>query len=111
MQKCTLCVDRIYNETLDERDRQPACVLACPTRARMFGDLGDPDSDVSKVVAEREGFALMPEFGYQPVNRYLPPRPRRDGSNAAAPVQAAEETLDTEKLPPLLRWLDKALSR
>ena len=28
MQKCTLCVDRIYNETLDERDRQPACVLA-----------------------------------------------------------------------------------
>jgi len=111
MQKCTLCVDRIYNETLDERDRQPACVMACPTRARMFGDLGDPDSDVSKVVAEREGFALMPEFGYQPVNRYLPPRPRRDGSSAAMPTEATEEILDTEKLPPLLRWLDKALSR
>ena len=112
MQKCTLCVDRIYNETLDERDRQPACVMACPTRARMFGDLGNPDSDVSKVVAEREGFALMPEFGYAPVNRYLPPRPRRDGScagPAAAPV--AKETLDTGRLPPLLRWLDKALSR
>jgi Fe-S-cluster-containing dehydrogenase component len=112
MQKCTLCVDRIYNETLDERDRQPACVMACPTRARMFGDLGDPDSDVSRVVAEREGFALMPEFGYAPVNRYLPPRPRQDGScaaRAAAPV--AEETLDMERLPPLLRWLDKALSR
>jgi Fe-S-cluster-containing dehydrogenase component len=111
MQKCTLCVDRIYNETLDERDRQPACVMACPTRARMFGDLGDPDSDVSKVVAERGGFALMPEFGYQPVNRYLPPRPRRDGSNAATPVEAAEEKLDPGQLPPLLRWLDKALSR
>ncbi|HEX7369879.1 MAG TPA: 4Fe-4S dicluster domain-containing protein [Rhodanobacteraceae bacterium] len=111
MQKCTLCVDRIYNETLDERDRQPACVLACPTRARMFGDLGNPDSDVSKVVAERDGFALMPEFGYQPVNRYLPPRPRRDGSTAAALDTHTEETLDTEKLPPLLRWLDKALSR
>ncbi|MGH8144806.1 MAG: 4Fe-4S dicluster domain-containing protein [Rhodanobacteraceae bacterium] len=111
MQKCTLCVDRIYNETLDERDRQPACVLACPTRARMFGDLGDPDSEVSKVVAERDGFALMPEFGYQPVNRYLPPRPRRDGSASTAPTKPATETLDTEKLPPLLRWLDKALSR
>jgi Fe-S-cluster-containing dehydrogenase component len=111
MQKCTLCVDRIYNETLDERDRQPACVMACPTRARMFGDLGDPDSDVSKVVAERDGFALMPEFGYQPVNRYLPPRPRRDGSNAATRMEAVDEKLDTEKLPPLLRWLDKALSR
>ncbi|MES2405012.1 MAG: 4Fe-4S dicluster domain-containing protein [Pseudomonadota bacterium] len=111
MQKCTLCVDRIYNETLDERDRQPACVMACPTRARIFGDLGDPDSEVSKVVAERDGFALMPEFGYQPVNRYLPPRPRRDGSNATTPALAVEETLDTGKLPPLLRWLDKALSR
>lgn len=112
MQKCTLCVDRIYNETLDERDRQPACVMACPTRARMFGDLGDPDSDVSKVVAERGGFALMPEFGYQPVNRYLPPRPRRDGSTATtAAATPATETPDTAKLPPLLRWLDKALSR
>ncbi|TAN04687.1 MAG: 4Fe-4S dicluster domain-containing protein [Rhodanobacteraceae bacterium] len=111
MQKCTLCVDRIYNETLEMRDRQPACVLACPTRARMFGDLGDPDSDVSKVVAAREGYALMPEFGYQPVNRYLPPRPRRDGSTANTATEPAGETLDTTQLPPLLRWLDKALSR
>ena len=112
MQKCTLCVDRIYNETLDERDRQPACVLACPTRARMFGDLGDPDSNVSKAVAEREGFALMPEFGYRPVNRYLPPRTRRDAATAQATADPiAEETLDTTQLPPLLRWLDKALSR
>jgi Fe-S-cluster-containing dehydrogenase component len=111
MQKCTLCVDRIYNETLEMRDRQPACVLACPTRARMFGDLGDPESDVSKVVAERDGFALMPEFGYRPVNRYLPPRPRRDGSTAQATLTTAAEALDTEQLPPLLRWLDKALSR
>jgi Fe-S-cluster-containing dehydrogenase component len=111
MQKCTLCVDRIYNETLDERDRQPACVMACPTRARMFGDLGDPDSAVSRVVAERDGYALMPEFGYRPVNRYLPPRPRRDGSTGQATRAPAEEALDTQRLPPLLRWLDTALSR
>jgi Fe-S-cluster-containing dehydrogenase component len=111
MQKCTLCVDRIYNETLDERDRQPACVMACPTRARMFGDLGNPDSDVSKVVAERGGYALMPEFGYRPVNRYLPPRARREIPVTAVPAEPARESLDTEQLPPLLRWLDKALSR
>jgi sulfite dehydrogenase (quinone) subunit SoeB len=111
MQKCTLCVDRIYNETLDERDRQPACVLACPTRARMFGDLGDPDSDVSKTVEARGGYAPMPEFGYRPVNRYLPPRPRRDGTTAAPATSAAAETLDTRQMPPLLRWLDKTLSR
>ena len=34
MKKCTLCVDRIYDEALPERERQPACVLACPTHAR-----------------------------------------------------------------------------
>lgn len=109
MKKCTLCVDRIYNTHLPEEDRQPACVQACPTKARHFGDLGDPDSDVSKLVAERGGVALMPELGYAPVNRYLPQRARRAGD--AAPVQAQEEPLDTEALPPLLRWLDKVLSR
>ena len=109
MKKCTLCVDRIYNTHLPEAERQPACVQACPTKARHFGDLGDPDSDVSKLVAERNGVAPMPELGYAPVNRYLPPRPRRTGGDAPAPMQ--EETLDTAALPPLLRWLDRVLSR
>jgi sulfite dehydrogenase (quinone) subunit SoeB len=108
MKKCTLCVDRIYNEHLDESERQPACVQACPTRARHFGDLGDPDSAVSKLVAERGGVDLLPELGYRPTNRYLPPRPRR-----AAPFEttAPEETLDAAKLPGVLRWLDRVLSR
>src|SRR5690606_11112592 len=69
MKKCTLCVDRIYNANLDEAERVPACVQACPTSARHFGDLGDPDSDVSKLFAERGGVALMPELGYEPVDR------------------------------------------
>ena len=80
MKKCTLCVDRIYNEHLPEEDRIPACVRACPTGARHFGDLGDPASAVSQLVAERGGFDLLPEFGYKPVNKYLPPRPRRDAT-------------------------------
>jgi len=109
MQKCTLCVDRIYNETLDEYDRQPACVMACPTRARHFGDLGDEDSAVSKLVAERGGYDLMPEMGYKPVNKYLPPRPRRDGCASAAPA-VAEEKVDFSTSP-LLRWMDRILSR
>lgn len=109
MKKCTLCVDRIYNEHLPEAERQPACVQACPTKARHFGDLGDPESDVSKLVAERGGVSLMPELGYAPVNRYLPPRPRRAGGDAPAPTQ--DEALDTAALPPLLRWLDRVLSR
>ena len=111
MQKCTLCVDRIYNETFDEIDRQPACVMACPTRARHFGDLGDPDSAVSKLVAAREGYDLMPEMGYKPVNKYLPPRPRRDGCGNNANVAAKEEKVDVSSASPLLRWMDRILSR
>ena len=107
MKKCTLCVDRIYNENLPESEREPACVQACPTRARHFGDLGDPDSKVSKLVAERAGVALMPELGYAPVNRYLPPRPRRTGDESAAGAQAT--SFDTPTLTQ--RWLDRILSR
>ncbi|WP_305068923.1 4Fe-4S dicluster domain-containing protein [Lysobacter sp. 5GHs7-4] len=110
MKKCTLCIDRIYNEHLEEAERQPACVQACPTRARHFGDLGDPESKVSQLVAARGGVDLMPQLGYRPTNKYLPPRPRRAGeATTAAPAPA--ETLDAAALPPVLRWLDKVLSR
>ncbi|HEY5802261.1 MAG TPA: 4Fe-4S dicluster domain-containing protein [Lysobacter sp.] len=111
MKKCTLCIDRIYNENLDESERQPACVQACPTRARHFGDLGDPESKVSKLVAERGGMDLLPQLGYQPVNKYLPPRPRRAGETQAAATAAPAETVDSAALPPLLRWIDRVLSR
>jgi Fe-S-cluster-containing dehydrogenase component len=109
MKKCTLCVDRIYNETIPEVSREPACVQACPTKARHFGDLGDPASAVSQLVLDRGGVALMPELGYAPVNRYLPQRERRAGPPEEASAPA--ETLDTTQLNPLLRWLDRALSR
>ena len=105
MKKCTLCVDRIYNENLDEADRQPACVQACPTRARHFGDLGDPESDVSRLVAERGGVALMPELGYAPVNRYLPPRPRRAGTGSDDQATAADAGRG------IGRWLHRLLKR
>jgi Fe-S-cluster-containing dehydrogenase component len=110
MKKCTLCVDRIYNENLEEAERQPACVQACPTKARHFGDLGDPESKVSKLVAERGGVALLPELGYAPVNKYLPPRARRTGS-VPSPHVVPAETIDSAALPPLLRWVDRLLSR
>ena len=108
MKKCTLCVDRIYNEHLPEAEREPACVQVCPTKARHFGDLGDPESKVSKLVAERGGVALLPELGYAPVNRYLPPRPRRAGGDA--PVEHdAEASVDSGDV--VKRWLQRALKR
>ena len=107
MKKCTLCVDRIYNENLPEEDRVPACVRTCPSGARHFGDLGDPESDVSKLVAERGGMDLMPEQGTKPVNKYLPPRPK-DTMDKNPPK--ALETVAAEAKG-FLGWLDKALEK
>ena len=106
MKKCTLCIDRIYNDTLPAHEREPACVATCPARARHFGDLADPHSAVSKLVESRGGYDLMPEMGYRPTNKYLPPRSRQD----------AEEAIDAPlALTPraeggFLGWLDRALS-
>ena len=108
MKKCTLCVDRIYNETIPEPQRVPACVSTCPAKARHFGDLGDPNSAVSQLVAERGGYELMPELGYKPVNRYLPPR-RRPATEPGVPQEAPPDP--TKITNPLLRWVDRVLSR
>ncbi len=108
MKKCTLCVDRIYNENIPEIDREPACVRACPARARHFGDLDDPDSDVSRLVAVRGGFDLMPEQGTLPVNQYLPPRPRDGECSEVPPLPAARAD---EQPDGFLGWLDRALER
>lgn len=109
MKKCTLCVDRIYNENLPEEDREPACVRTCPAGARHFGDFADPDSNVSRLSAERGGMDLMPEQGTKPTNKYLPPRPKDqlDQIDILAPY------LDVVAEDPkgFLGWLDTQLSR
>jgi len=107
MKKCTLCVDRIYNETLPVAERLPACVRACPAGARHFGDLADPDSAVSRLAAAREGRALMPDLGYQPTNSYLPPRaPARRAKDGADALEATGDGADK-----LRQWVDRLFSR
>jgi len=108
MKKCTLCIDRIYNDNIAVEERVPACVMVCPTSARHFGDLGDPNSAVSEMVAERGGKELMPELGYRPVNKYLPPRRQR---NFPAPAMAATPEPPATGDNRLLRWVDRLLSR
>jgi Fe-S-cluster-containing dehydrogenase component len=108
MKKCTLCVDRIYNDNIPEPDRVPACVRACPANARHFGDLADPDSAVSLLVAERGGVDLMPEQGTRPVNKYLPPRPKAD---IDLPTDFRLADLATPEATGFLGWLDRALER
>lgn len=110
MKKCTLCVDRIYDQTLAKQDREPACVRTCPASARHFGDLGDPASEVAIMVAQRGGFDLMPEQGTAPVNKYLPPRKRavpptlRDAPSGIQPD-------DTQGASGFFAWVDRALEK
>jgi len=111
MKKCTLCVDRIYNENFAVEDRVPACVKACPTGARHFGDLGDTDSKVSRLVAERGGYDLLPEMGYKPVNKYLPPRQRSSEKMKASSSAPETKSDGKSRVDEFFRWADRLLSR
>lgn len=65
VEKCTFC----YN--LIDRGEVPACMQLCPGRARYWGDLDDPESEVSKAIAGRETTFLQEEAGTQPSVYYL----------------------------------------
>ena len=65
VEKCIFCTQRVA------RGEQPACVADCIGRARHFGDLDDPNSEVSKLLASREYTQLHAEFGTKPSVYYL----------------------------------------
>ena len=109
MKKCTLCVDRIYNNTLPEEDRVPACVRTCPSNARHFGDLSDESSAVSILVAERGGFDLMPEQGTKPTNKYLPPRLKDQPQDIDILAPFLAPVAQDPK--GFLGWLDRTLTK
>jgi phenylacetyl-CoA:acceptor oxidoreductase subunit 1 len=67
VEKCDFCRHRL------ERDQEPACVANCMAKARIFGNLDDADSDVSRLVREEKGFQLNVDLGTDPSVYYLPP--------------------------------------
>lgn len=60
MEKCTFCVQRT------RKGKNPACVEACPTGARIFGNLLDPDSTIRWVLANKKVFRLKEDLGTEP---------------------------------------------
>ena len=75
--KCNFCVERIdrglKNGRIPGMDREatPACVNACPTKARIFGDLDEPEGAVTKAVETGKGYQLRPEAGTDPCVYYI----------------------------------------
>ena len=60
MEKCTFCVQR------SREGRNPACVEACPTGARVFGNLLDPKSEIRFVLKNKKVFRLKEDLGTDP---------------------------------------------
>jgi len=63
--KCVGCIERVM-EGVD-----PACVVGCPTSARKWGDLSDPNSEIRKLIRSRNAVQPMPEKGTEPKVYYI----------------------------------------
>jgi len=60
-QKCTFCA-----HLLDKGWKEPRCVETCPTGALVFGDMDDPESDISKLRSSQDMEILHPEYELNP---------------------------------------------
>ncbi len=65
VQKCSFCYQRVDAGLL------PACVETCPAKARVFGDLNDPTSEIVKLLVENPTSVLKPESGTKPNVFYI----------------------------------------
>jgi Fe-S-cluster-containing dehydrogenase component len=80
VEKCTFCIQRI-DEGLkqgfmpgEDREATPACVNICPVGARIFGNLKDPQSHISQVLAANPTIRLREELGTETSVYYIPPK-------------------------------------
>jgi molybdopterin-containing oxidoreductase family iron-sulfur binding subunit len=65
VEKCTLCAHRT------RRGKLPRCVEVCPVQARHFGDLNDPDSELSQILKQNSSYRLLEEMNTRPSIRYI----------------------------------------
>jgi len=98
MEKCTFCIQRINNAEQNARldggrplrdgEVNTACAQACPTRAIVFGDLDDPESQVAQIAnTTTRGYKVLAELGTNPSVLYLkkidPEAPAHGGAESA----------------------------
>ncbi|HON09141.1 MAG TPA: hydrogenase, partial [Verrucomicrobiota bacterium] len=85
MEKCTYCIQRIQNAKADKKIKagdspnvliedgvvKTACQQACPVNAIIFGNLSDPNSEISKTVKQNRNYGLLVYLNTKPRTTYL----------------------------------------
>jgi len=81
MEKCTFCIQRIKGAEIDAKregrpvrdgEIQPACVESCPAGAMVFGDLMDPESEVTRMTRmDPRRYQVLGGLNTKPAVTYL----------------------------------------
>jgi phenylacetyl-CoA:acceptor oxidoreductase subunit 1 len=109
-QKCTFCSDRVdfglangLTPGVDPR-ATPACVNACIADALHFGDVDDPESNVSRLLREHAHFRMHEELGTEPGFHYLFGRAQAGAVSGGGPEIAPPKTVDTLRTRGVEPW-------
>jgi molybdopterin-containing oxidoreductase family iron-sulfur binding subunit len=90
MEKCTFCVQRIKaaeiqaeaeKREMKDGDFTTACAQSCASKALVFGDLNDPNSEVSRLNRSDRATKLLAELGTKPNVTYLQRGTWEDATN------------------------------
>lgn len=85
VEKCTFCVQYTQDGGI------PACCADCPANARIFGDIDDPDSEISKYIADKETFVLGEEYNTHPKVIYIKSKRESRNHSGSGGKEAAKE--------------------
>ena len=92
VQKCYLCYHRV------DAGLEPACVNTCPARARIFGNINDPQSEISKVLSTQPTRVLKREMATNPHVFYIGGDESAMDPIIGTPYEIWERTKEQEKL-------------